>query len=304
MSKMAAKVIGTLLLLFAAAHFLTAVPTVNAQANVEALSLAVYLDGFVMVNYQLKLNQTYPAISVRLIGETYEEMLVVDEQNLPLDYTITNNEALIYSLDTTEIAVSYFTQDLTAKTGKYWTLTANTPTNATVTLPATASIISINNVPELIQTVDSQVVLVMPAGVVEITYFTEHSLEPQTEKTDTMSLIITALLLSTALPIAASVIWLLKRRKPPLVPTETKSEVDTKKLFEKHKDLRQEEIQVISFLAERHGTAFEAELYEQLNLPRTTTWRLLKRLQAMGIVDITKTRRQNSVTIRKKFLKK
>jgi uncharacterized membrane protein len=68
--------------------------------------------------------------------------------------------------------------------------------------------------------------------------------------------------------------------------------------------LRPEEVQVIRFLAEKNGTAFEAELYEKLNLPRTTAWRLLKRLEKMEIVDIRKSRRQNIVAIRKKYMKK
>jgi uncharacterized membrane protein len=80
--------------------------------------------------------------------------------------------------------------------------------------------------------------------------------------------------------------------------------VDVDKLFEREKHLRPEEVQVIHFLAEKHGTAFEAELYEKLNLPRTTTWRLLKRLEKMEIVDIRKSRRQNIVSVRKKYMKK
>jgi len=46
------------------------------------------------------------------------------------------------------------------------------------------------------------------------------------------------------------------------------------------------------------------KLYEALNLPRTTTWRMIKRLQSMEIVDVRKSRRQNIVSIRKKYLKK
>ena len=75
-------------------------------------------------------------------------------------------------------------------------------------------------------------------------------------------------------------------------------------MFGKEKDLRPEEVQVIRFLADRNGTAFEAELYEAMNLPRTTTWRMIKRLQSMEIVDVRKSRRQNIVSIRKKYLKK
>jgi uncharacterized membrane protein len=304
LSKRAASLIGTLLLLCATAHLSTILATANAQATSETLTLTAYLDGFVLVNHQLTLNQTYPTIKISLLGETHEELLAVDEQNLPLDYVIANNEAVIYSLNATMVTVTYFTQDLTAKTGKYWTLTANTSTSATVMLPETVSIISINNVPERIENTNNQILLTMPAGTTEITYLTEHELGTQTENPDTTPLIIAAIALSTAVPLIAAAIWLLKRKKPPLKPAEPEHEVDTKKLFEKHKDLRQEEIQVIGFLAEKHGTALEAELYEKLNLPRTTTWRLLKRLQTMDIVDITKARRQNAVSIKKKYLKK
>jgi uncharacterized membrane protein len=304
LSKRAASLIGTLLLLCATPHFSAMLATANAQATSETLTLTAYLDGFVLVNHQLTLNQIYPTINISLIGETHEELLAVDEQNLPLDYAIANNEAVIYSLNATTITVTYFTQDLTAKTGKYWTLTADTPTNATVMLPETVSIISINNVPERIENTNNQILLVMPAGNIEITYLTEHELSTQTEKPDATPLIIAAIVLSTAFPLMAAAIWLLKRKKPQVKPAEPEREVDTKKLFEKHKDLRQEETQVISFLAEKHGTALEAELYEKLNLPRTTMWRLLKRLQTMGIVDITKARRQNTVSIKKKYLKK
>ena len=303
LSKRAEALLGTLLLLCATSHFSSALATADSPVVSESLTLRAYLDGFVLVSYQLTLNQTYPTINVSLIGETYEEMLVVDEQNLPLDYAIANSEAVIYSLNTTRITITYFTPDLTAKTGKYWTLTADASTNATVILPATVSIISINKVPELIESADGQMILVMPSGTIEITYIAEHELGTQTQNPDVTSLI-TAILLSAAFPIIASAIWLLKRKKPPFELAELTSEVDIKKLFKKHKDLRQEEIQVVSFLAEKHGTAFEAELYEKLNLPRTTTWRLLKRLQTMGIVDITKSRRQNTISIRKKYLKK
>lgn len=303
LSKRAEAILGTLLLLCATSHFSATVATADSPKVPELLTLTAYLDGFVLVNYQFTLDQIYPTINVSLIGETYEEILIVDEQNLPLDYTIANNETVIYSLNATKITVTYFTQDLTAKTGKYWTLTADTPTNATVTLPETVSIISINNVPELIENVNGKIILVMPTGTIEITYIAEHELDTQTQNPDITPLI-TAILLSATFPIIASAIWLLKRKKPPLKPAEPTNEVDTKKLLEKHKDLRQEEIQVVSFLAEKHGTALEAELYEKLNLPRTTTWRLLKRLQAMGIIDITKSRRQNTIAIKKKYLKK
>ena len=291
---------GTLLLLLAS-QFSSTLVLADGPIVSESLTLTAYLDGFVLVDHKLELNETYPSVNVSLLGEAYEELLVVDEQNLPVDYSLIDGKASIYSLGASRIQISYFTADLTSKTGKYWTLSTEVSTNATVVLPADASIISLNNVPELIESSNGQVSLVMPAGVIEITFIAEHSLQQQTQSDDTWLLIVIASFLIIVSIVLA--LWFLRRKKPP-PPEEVKSEVDVDKLLEKEKNLRPEEVRVINFLAEKNGTAFEAELYEKLNLPRTTTWRLLKRLEKMEIVDIRKSRRQNIVAIRKKYMKK
>jgi uncharacterized membrane protein len=299
--KRAGAILGTLLLLLAAPQFSHTLALANGPVTSESLTLTVYLDGFVLINHELELNQTYPSVNVTLLGETYEELLVVDEKSLPLDYSVATGKAIVYSLNATQIKILYFTPDLTSKTGKYWTLNAEVSTNATVVLPEDVSIISLNNVPELIESANGQVSLVMPSGTIEITYIAEHSLYQQTQGYETWQLIAIV-----SFPIIASIafaLWFLRRKKPPQ-PKQLKDEVDLDKLFEREKYLRPEEVQVIRFLAEKHGTAFEAELYEKLNLPRTTTWRLLKRLEKMEIVDIRKSRRQNVVSIRKKYMKK
>ena len=291
------------LLLLLASQFSSTLVLADGPIVSESLTLTAYLDGFVLVDHKLELNETYPSVNVSLLGEAYEELLVVDEQNLPLDCALNDGEAMVYSLGASRIQISYFTADLTSKTGKYWTLSTEVSTNATVVLPADAAIISLNNVPELIESSNDQVSLVMPAGIIEITYIAERSLQKQTQSDDTWLLIIIALFSIIASIVLA--LWFLRRKKPPPPPLEeVKSEVDVDKLLEKEKNLRPEEVQVINFLAEKNGTAFEAELYEKLNLPRTTTWRLLKRLEKMEIVDIRKSRRQNIIAIRKKYMKK
>jgi len=299
--KRAEAILGTLLLLLAAPQFSPTLVLANGPVTSETLTLTVYLDGFVLINQELELNQTYPSVNITLLGETYEDLLVVDGKSLPLDYSVAAGTATIYSLNATQIKISYFTPDLTSKTGKYWTLSTEVSTSTKVILPEDASIISLNNVPELIESSNGQVSLVMPSGTIEITYIAEHSLYPQTPSYETWQLIAIV-----SFPVIASIalaLWFLRRKKPPQ-PKEPTDEVDIDKLFEREKHLRPEEVQVIRFLAEKHGTAFEAELYEKLNLPRTTTWRLLKRLEKMEIVDIRKSRRQNIVSIRKKYMKK
>jgi uncharacterized membrane protein len=294
-------ILGALLLLVAS-PLSSSLALANNPITSEALTLTLYLDGFVLVNHELTVNQTFPTINTTLLSETHEELLIVDEQNLPLDYIIMNNEVVIDSLGASQIKISYFTPDLTSKTGKYWMLNAEVTTNTTVTLPETASIISLNNVPEFIESSNGQVSLVMPSGIIEISYVSDHDLYQKIQTIEAWQLIAIPLILIIAA--IAFAIWFMRRKKPPSQPKEHKREVDVNKLFEREKHLRPEEVQVIQFLAEKHGTAFEAELYEKLNLPRTTTWRLLKRLEKMEIVNIRKSRRQNIVSVRKKYLKK
>ncbi len=301
--KRARAILGALLLLAASQLSLSALA--SNPVTSETLTLTAYLDGFVLVNHELTVNQTFPSINAALLGETHEEMLVVDEQNLPLDYTITDNKAVVNSLGASKIKISYFTPDLTSKTGKYWTLYTEVSINTMVTLPEATSIISLNNVPEYIETSNNQVSLIMPSGIIEISYISEHSFNQKNQTIEPWQ-VIAAISFSTISAVALAT-WFIKRKKPQLQKTKPPApsdEVDVDKLFEREKHLRPEEVQVVQFLAERHGTAFEAELYEKLNRPRTTTWRLLKRLEKMQIVDIHKSRRQNIVSIRKKYLKK
>ncbi len=92
------------------------------------------------------------------------------------------------------------------------------------------------------------------------------------------------------------------RKKPKEVEAKTKKRrIDAERIFREHKTLMPEEKQAIQFLVDNGGEAFEAELYDYVKLPRTTTWRLVKRLKGMGILRVTKFRRQNLVRLKSKY---
>jgi len=42
------------------------------------------------------------------------------------------------------------------------------------------------------------------------------------------------------------------------------------------------------FREDLQGKAFESEIRERFQLPRTTTWRLIKRLEKEGIIEVRK----------------
>lgn len=267
----------------------------------ESLTLKVYYDGYVQISNGFEINQTYPQVTFDLLTPTPEDLLLVDEQGSLLDYAITETQVNVFSLGASQIKISYFTPNLTYKTGKFWTIALDVPVNTTIILPENATIISLNKVPELIESFNGQVTIIMPYGEIEVSYIAKHVLQGQPGSFDLMPIIIFSTLL-----VAVTIVFLFKFlwSKKPQEPQITGKVLDLDKLFDQNKHLRPEEVQVITFLGENNATAYEAQIYEKLDLPRTTTWRLLKRLQKMDIINIEKSRRQNIITVRRKYLKK
>ena len=62
--------------------------------------------------------------------------------------------------------------------------------------------------------------------------------------------------------------------------------------------LRPEDQAVLLYLAEKDGAAFESELRNKFLLPKTTIWRLVKRLEREGLIEINKAGGQNLIKLR------
>lgn len=84
--------------------------------------------------------------------------------------------------------------------------------------------------------------------------------------------------------------FILLKRRPP----------GPEKILRKHFDLRPEDRDVVRFISERGGKVLEAEIRGRFQeLPRTTLWRLIKRLEKMEIVTVSKIGLQNQIELRK-----
>jgi len=75
------------------------------------------------------------------------------------------------------------------------------------------------------------------------------------------------------------------------------SRIVTRILAEKP-HLRPEDQGVLMYLAEKDGAAFESELRNKFLLPKTTIWRLVKRLEREGLIEIRKAGGQNLIKLR------
>jgi uncharacterized membrane protein len=408
---------------------ITSHPTISQEATPETLFVTVYSDGFVFIDYALLLDPTSPIKNITVFGQVIEDLLVIGKDGLPLDYSLIDSLLSIYSLGEDEIEITYLTQDLTSKEGRFWTLTIDAPLTTVIILPEETTIISLNQVPETIETSDKRVKLQMNASLIEVTYVLgvvgtkEHAqivlddaetsinkvislginvTEAETKLTEAMEAfdygnyveaetlgneaknlaiqinqtatqaqiqidkaedeitnaqnegrtvglneakdllnhanseydngnytqalnlatqakteakdaktseearslpyygIFGAILIPTI--VVLGFYYLRLRRKPKDHEIGKKKRlIDIKRIFREHTDLMPEEKQAIQFLADNNGEAFEAELYDYVKLPRTTTWRLVKRLERMGIIRTSKFRRQNLIRVKSKY---
>jgi uncharacterized membrane protein len=86
-----------------------------------------------------------------------------------------------------------------------------------------------------------------------------------------------------------------KRKTTPLLDKEYEMESE-----ETIQQMREDDRQLVAFLEQNGGQAFEKEMRKKFLLPRTTMWRAVKRLERQGIIEIEKKDFQNLVKIKKK----
>lgn len=92
---------------------------------------------------------------------------------------------------------------------------------------------------------------------------------------------------------------------PPMPTTTSDSQIDSSilsrivgNILVEKPHLRPEDQEVLKFLAEKEGAAFESEIRSKFQLPKTTIWRLVKRLEREELVEIRKAGGQNLIKLR------
>jgi hypothetical protein len=92
---------------------------------------------------------------------------------------------------------------------------------------------------------------------------------------------------------------------PPMPRTISDSQIDSSilshivgNILVERPHLRPEDQQVLKFLAEKEGAAFESEIRTKFQIPKTTIWRLVKRLEREELVEIRKAGGQNLIKLK------
>ncbi len=118
----------------------------------------------------------------------------------------------------------------------------------------------------------------------------------------------TLLLIGTGIVAIGLAVFILMRRRgksepraSPQKSKEVEGAVNLDVVFSKNSDLRVDDREVIRFLSERGGEAFANEIRDRFDIPRTTAWRMIRRLIGMGIVEEKKIGGQSLIFIVKKY---
>ncbi|RLI35975.1 hypothetical protein DRO66_06520, partial [Candidatus Bathyarchaeota archaeon] len=75
--------------------------------------------------------------------------------------------------------------------------------------------------------------------------------------------------------------------------------VDVEEVLKGYPWLRSDQQEVIRFLAEKKDGIFESDLRQAFDIPKSSMWRLIKRLEDEDIVTVTQLRGQNYIKLKK-----
>jgi uncharacterized membrane protein len=389
----------------------------SADYTPTRLFFTVYGDGVVSADYFLDVDPTLVMVNVTLFGSIFSDVLVVDQDGLPLDYSISGPVMAVDSLGSASLAITYSTHDLTSKTGSLWIFNASTPATSSISLPPGSTITSLSSVPLEVGTFDDKPYVSMPAGRTEVYYIVgvvgtkEHALvtirdaeaaiaaakskglvvseaeaaltqaytffaagkyaeaeqqairakekaqaaeaaaasadsaikaassaistartegrtsglgdaeallkaaqasyskgdyagalksandaaqAAQAAKAETNYLIYVALG-GAAVVVAVAAFLYMRRRPQPVVKERAK--IDLQAIFDRNPELRMDDKEVLRFVAENGGEVFANEIRERFDLPRTSAWRMFRRLIGMEIFEERKVGGQSLIRI-------
>jgi uncharacterized membrane protein len=406
-------------------------PVSYAQDGITPLSLDVkiYTDGSTLVTYRVECEPSAVRVNVSIFGETYGNLVIRDEEGLPLDSTKIDSVITVDSLGASELTIVYSTSDLTTKEGPIWDFNLSSPIRAKITLPQGAAILDMSDIPLDIGIVSGAQYVVLPSGEIYLSFIlslpnldveaqeaideaesylttlenqgyilldareeltsaqqlyennqfsnardmANQAIETADETVDladaadveivgaeikisqaedegrtvgltqaeetlasaeayylqglyleasTAAKQAAQLALSADSPdggnlllylsvlgvilVAVGVFYYIRKQREQEttstrgVVSEFRS-VNLEKIFQDH-DLRMEDREVLRYLAENNGEAFATEIRDRFDMPRSSAWRLIRRLISLNIVEEVKVGNQSLVKIKGKYL--
>lgn len=288
-------------------------------SSTRTLDLTMYSDGSTHISTQIDVDPLSPDYTLDLFGPSVDNFVTVGENGFLLTSNINGTKALIETFGSSSITVDYDIHDLISKDGRVWTFSFNSTSDFTLLMPPNSIIVGMGTIPKNMEIMEEQTKLDLTSGITEINYILETPQNPiekppidsipadpnNVAEDFTLPIVVGGLIVAGVA--GASVI--IKRNKTKTSSTiqeEISSEksnekefLDPQKIFDFVPDMRADDKKIVEFISASGGQVFESELRKKFVQPRTTMWRAVKRLERLGVIEITKKDLQNLVILKK-----
>ena len=286
-------------------------PVQSSFSSPRTLDLIIYPDGSTHVSTEIDVDSLATDYELDLFGSTIDNLVAVGENDFLLDADVLGDSALIETFGSSVISVEYDIHDLVSKQGKVWTFSLDAPSDFTLLLPKNSAIVGMTSLPINMEIINDKNQLTLSRGDVEINYlFSTPAVIPDTidpinsgSQLDYLTYAIVGGVVAAVIGTVAIIRSKQKTVKPILdkqldQTTQTET-IDTETIFKLKPDIREDDKEIVKFISNNGGEAFESELRKKFLQPRTTMWRAVKRLERNGIIEIEKKDLQNLVKLRK-----
>jgi uncharacterized membrane protein len=287
-------------------------PIQASFGSTRALDLVIYSDGSTHVSSQIDVDPLDPDFELSLFGPSTDNFVATGENGFLLSSEIIGDKVSIDTFGSSSILINYDVHDLVSKEGRVWTFSFNSPSDYTLLMPENSVIVGMNALPNNMEIINEQTRLELSSGPSEINYIFAAPLQSIPEDLESPTDYTITLIVGPIVAVIVGILLILKMKKPkpsPLVANpektiENKQEnktVDTKTIFALRPEMRDDDKEIVKFISENDGQVLESELRKKFLQPRTTMWRAVKRLERLGVVDITKKDLQNMVKLKEKL---
>lgn len=102
-----------------------------------------------------------------------------------------------------------------------------------------------------------------------------------------------------AVPLGAAIVLLFaytRRGRAPVL--EEAPAIDLEATFEAYPELRMDEREALRFIASKMEGVFVSELRDRFELPRSSTWRMVRRLEEMGVIETERVGRETFLRLK------
>ncbi len=273
----------------------------------KTTELILYRDGIVKVTQEFAINLNIPAVSIPLLSSSIQNIIIVDQLNSPLSYQIRDDKLIINSLNATLILIEYDTAGFTTREGPIWTIRLNSTYSITASLPEGSTMIFLNTVPIAITTDEGKNILVMPKGLIEFSYILPLTIQqtPPLENPVTIPEVIQSenftginepesefnSQIFQLIPLIAGILFIII-----IVGMVFKRRTE-KKTVNEQPQLRHDDLEVLKFIEDSGGKALELTIRKKFIIPKSSSWRLVRRLERLGYIKVIKVGVQNEIEL-------